>query len=164
MRLRLATAAAMFGATLAAASGAWAFDARSPDDVLGVLRTNGASGEMMKEDDGKPFISAKAGALSFDVHFYRCNDAKTSCQVVIYQLGFDSELANIGQINRWNAWTFLCPAYLTPENHPHVWFGAVAAASDTRETVAAQQNEWLACLTDFDKFTDDPEGFLKAHQ
>ena len=170
MNIRLAAVAAAITGLLAtaapasAAVGAGAFDARNPEDVLKVLSTNGASGEMMKEDNGKPFISAKAGKLSFDVHFFRCNDAKTLCDVVLYQIGFDSELASVEQINRWNAWTLMCPAYLTTEKHPHALVSAIVSAGSSRAEVAAHQEEWLKCLSDFDQFTDDPEAFLKAHE
>ncbi len=162
--MRLGLAAVALGATLAAASGAWAFDARSPEDVLGVLKADGASPKMKKEADGRPYIVALKKGQTFVVRFHRCNDDKTSCQVVVYNLTFAHDPANVDQINRWNVWSLLCPADREPPGHPHVRFSVLAAASDTRDTVVAEQNEWQACLTDFAEFAHDPEGFLKAHE
>ena len=163
MTIKLAAAAAALAVLAGPAWGA-GFDARTPADVLGVLTTNGASGEMAHDGDGPAYISAKAGKLAFDAHFSHCNDAHSACEVVVYQIGFNSELVNVDQINRWNQWAVLCPAYLTAEKHPHTWMGARLSASLTRADVAAQQQDWLTCLDDFDRFTDDPEAFLKAHQ
>jgi len=137
-----------------------AFDARNPADVLSVLQTNGASGELKTGDDGQPFIEGKAGSLNFDVDFYRCNKDKVACESIAYQLGFDSELVNVEQLNIWNGWTLFCPGYLTDKKHPHVWLAVRPGARDTREDVLAQQNLWLGCIQDFDDFTGDPAHFI----
>jgi len=70
----------------------------------------------------------------------------------------------VDQINRWNRWTILCPAYLNASGQPHVWFGVRPSPNDARSDVVNQMNTWLDCLSDFDKFTDAPDAFLKAHE
>ena len=139
-----------------------ALDARNPDDVLSVLVTNGASGEMKVGDDGGKFIEAKTGQLSFEVEFYKCNKEQNNCETVSYQLGFDSVLVNVDQINIWNRWTLYCPTYLTKENHPHIWMSVSPTLHDTRADIAAQQDRFLGCLSDFDKFTDNPENYIQT--
>ena len=146
--------------TVCAGPAAAAFDAHNPDDVLAVLVTNGASGEIKVGDDGVKFIEAKAGKLGFEADFYKCNKEQNACETVTYQLGFDSVLVNVDQINTWNRWTLYCPAYLTKENHPHVWMSIAPSAHDTRAEIADQQSRFMDCLKDFDRFTDDPANFI----
>jgi hypothetical protein len=152
-------------ASLAAnATAAAAFDSRNPADVLSVLTSNGASGEIKKDDKGKPYIDAKAGALGFEVDFFDCNEAGAVCGTTMYATGWNLTSVSVEQMNRWNRWTLLCPGYLTKENHPHAWFGVKPSVNDARSDVVNQMNTWLDCLSDFDKFTDAPEDFLKAHE
>jgi hypothetical protein len=151
-------------ALAAAATSAAAFDARDPTDVLSVLSSNGASGDLKKDEKGKPYIDAKAGNLSFEVDFYDCNDHGVACATTIYTTGWNMTSVTVDQVNRWNRWTALCPAYLTSENHPHAWYGLKPSSNEARTDVVTELNAWLDCLSDFDKFTDAPEDFLKAHE
>jgi hypothetical protein len=155
------TASLLLGATTADAA---AFDARDPAEVLTVIAANGASGDLKKDDKGMPYIDAKAGTLSFEVDFFDCDQAGGACATAIYATGWDLTSVSLDQINRWNRWTLMCPAYLTTDNHPHAWFAVKPSANDTRADVANQLNTWLDCLSDFDKFTDAPDAFLKAHE
>jgi hypothetical protein len=166
-----ATMKPFHGAALAAAaalvltaSDAAAFDSRDPADVLAVLSANGASGDIKKDEKGKPYIDAKAGNLSFEVDFYDCNDQGAACGSTLYTTGWNMTSVSVDQINRWNRWTMLCPAYLTKENHPHAWYGLKPSANEARSDVAAQLGAWLDCLSDFDKFTDAPEAFLQTKE
>jgi hypothetical protein len=166
MAMKTKTILALAGglAVLATASEAAAFDARNPADVLATLSGNGATGELKKDDKGRPYIDAKAGSLTFEIDFYGCGSNDAGCSTTLYATGWNLTSVSIDQINRWNRWTFLCPAYLTTENHPHAWYGLRPSASETSADVAAELNIWLDCLSDFDKFTDAPEDFLKAHE
>ena len=71
---------------------------------------------------------------------------------------------SVDQINRWNRWAMFCPAYLTTESHPHLWYAVKPAASQTQADVVDQINIWLGCLSDFDKFTDAPSPSSKARE
>jgi hypothetical protein len=148
----------------AVATSAAAFDARNPTDVLAVLSANGASGDLKKDEKGKPYIDAKAGTLGFEVDFYDCDDKGAVCATTLYTTGWNMSSVTIEQINRWNRWTVLCPAYLNSENHPHAWYALKPSVNEARSDVAVELGGWLDCLSDFDKFTDDPEVFLKAHE
>jgi hypothetical protein len=148
----------------AAAGEALAFDARDPADVLAVLTTNGASGDLKKDDKGAPYIEAKAGPLAFEVDFLDCNSQGTNCGSVLYATGWNMTNLSLEQINRWNRLTLMCPAYLTSEDHPHAWYGLRPSKNETRADVVAELNTWLDCLSDFDKFTDAPDEYLKAHE
>lgn len=156
-------AALAAGLTLTATA-AQALDARKPADVLTVLSANGASGAMKTDEKGKPYIDAKAGPLSFEIDFLDCNDKGEACATMMFATGWNMTSVSVDQINRWNRWALFCPAYLTTENHPHLWYAAKPSASQTQADVADQINIWLGCLSDFDKFTDAPEPFLKAHE
>jgi hypothetical protein len=153
-----------FAAVSATGSGASAFDSRNPSDVMAVVSTNGATGELKRDDRGKPYIDAKAGSLGFEVDFFGCNDKGADCAATLYATGWNMTTITVDQINRWNRWTLLCPAYLNAAGHPHAWFGVRPSANDARSDVIVQMNTWLDCLSDFDKFTDAPDAFLKAHE
>jgi hypothetical protein len=158
--------AGVLSAALAVAGGgsAWAFDARTPADVLVLLSGNGATGELKKDDKGRPYIDAKAGTLTFEIDFYGCNANDTGCSSTLYSTGWNMTSVSVDQINRWNRWTLMCPAYLTAENHPHAWYALRPSANEASADVVAELNVWLDCLSDFDKFTDAPDEFLKAHE
>lgn len=159
----IAGAAALTAALLASATPAWAFDARKPADVLAVLQTNGASGELKVDDKGEPWIKGLVGKLVFEVNFLKCDTGKTACGLVVYQLGWDDDdLVSAEQINLWNRNAYLCPAYLNKDNHPYAWYALRASVNDRREDVVAQQKEWLTCVADFDDFTSAPDTYFKA--
>jgi hypothetical protein len=152
------------GALALMAGRAAAFDARNPADVLSVITANGASGELKTSDKGDPWIDAKAGKLGFEVDFSGCDAGKTHCDEVLYAMGFDMSSITLEQINGWNRWALLCPAYLTTADHPRAWYGLKPSRNDTAEDVKHQSDVWLACMNNFDKFTDNPDAFLKSVQ
>ena len=149
-------------ALAAVAPRAAAFDARNPADVLAVIQTDGATGELKVDKGGAPWIDGKAGKLGFEVDFIGCDAQKANCKRALYALAFDMSTITLAQINGWNRWTVLCPAYLTTANHPRVWFGFRPSHNDSAEDVKAQMDVWLGCMSDFDKFTDNPDLFLKS--
>jgi hypothetical protein len=151
-------------ATLAIAPEAAAFDARNPSDVLTTLSGNGATGTLKKDDKGRPYIAAKAGSLTFEIDFYGCDASDAACGSTLYSTGWNLTSVSVDQMNRWNRLTLMCPGYLTAENHPHAWYGLRPSTSETSADVAAELNIWLDCLSDFDKFTDAPEDYLKARE
>ena len=158
-----AGAAALTAALLAFATSASAFDARKPADVLAVLQTNGASGELKTDDKGLPWIKGLVGKLIFEVNFLKCDKTKTVCDLVVYQLGWDDDdLVTFEQINLWNRNAYLCPAYLDKDNHPYAWYALRPSVNDRREDVVAQQKEWLGCVADFDDFTSGPNVYFKT--
>lgn len=162
--MRFTSLAAGLLAAASLAGPAAAFSARSPTDVFQVVTTGGASGVWAKNDNGKgtDYIKAKTGKVPFDVDFFRCNDARSDCGLTIYQLAFASEVTQ-DQLNGWNKWTTLCPAYHTESGNVRMWMAVLAPQSATRADVAAQVDEWLGCVKNFDAFTDDPGAFLEAH-
>ena len=152
-------------ATLAGASDAAAtFDARNPADVLAVISSNGATGELKKDENGRPYIEAKTGALPFELDFYGCDANGATCSKVLYTIAWQTNAVSLDQVNRWNRLTLMCPAYLNTGNHPRAWYGVRPSASETSDDVVAELNIWLDCLSEFDKFTDAPEAYLKANE
>jgi hypothetical protein len=158
---RYGTLAAL-AAAIGLATPAAAFDARKPADVLAVLQTNGASGELKIDDKGAPWIKGLVGKLVFEINFLQCDTAKTACDMVVYQLGWDDDdLVNYEQVNRWNRNAYLCPAYLNKDNHPYAWYALRPSVNDRLEDVVAQQKEWLTCVSEFDDFTGAPDTYFK---
>ena len=154
---------ASFGAALMlAASHAAAFDARNPADILSVINANGASATLKTDSHGAPWIDGKAGKLGFEVDFTNCEAANTRCKAALYRFGFDMTSISLDQLNGWNKWTLLCPAYESPDKHPHAWYALQLSANQSAEDIRLVNAAWLECMTDFDKFTDNPDAFLKA--
>jgi hypothetical protein len=164
MMKRLLIGLSAAAAVMLAAGGAHAVNAGDPSDVLSVISSNGASGTLKTDDKGNPWIDAKAGKLGFEVDFFHCNSAKSNCTVVLYAMGFDMTSVTLEQLNGWNRWAELCPVYLTSTKNPRMWFPVKVSPNDTPDDIKAQQNAWLDCMSDFDKFTDDPDAFLKSIQ
>jgi hypothetical protein len=146
------------------AAPAAAFSTENPSDILSVLSGNGASGQLKKDDKGKPYIDAKAGNLSFEIDFSNCNAQNIGCTTTMYSTGWNMTSVSVDQINRWNRWTMFCPAYLSTQNHPRAWYPVKNSPAGSREDAAREVGVWLDCLSDFDKFTDSPESFLKANE
>jgi hypothetical protein len=137
-----------------------AFDARRPADVAAVITTHGASGAMTTKD-GETFFAGQAGQLNFSVHFQDCNDGKTLCNTVMMSEWWDTKAVTLDQINQWNRWTVYCPGYIDSDGNPEVWsFGAVSAKTDP-DDLATDVNQWMGCLSDFDRFVANPDEFLK---
>ncbi len=150
------------GAVLGAAGQAAAFDARDPSDLLSVIIDNGASGTLKTDSHGAPWIDAKAGRLAFEVDFSNCDPAKTHCKAALYRFGFDMTSITL-KLNGWNKWTLLCPAYETADRHPHAWYALQLSPNESAGDIKAIDAAWLDCMNDFDKFTDNPDAFLKAN-
>jgi hypothetical protein len=140
------------------------FDARNPVDTLSVVSSEGASGQLKMDQTGQPFIDGKAGSLSFKADFNDCSDKARVCQSVAYSAYWDSTSITATQINRWNQWTLMCPAYLdTNTHHPHVWYAMKLFASQNRADTAREVNMWESCLSNFDTFVNGPDNFFKSH-
>jgi hypothetical protein len=140
------------------------FDARRPKDVLSVVTTNGASGELKAAKDGKPYIDAKAGKIFFDVDFYDCDDAKALCTTQNFYASWTSKDVTVEQMNRWNRWTLWCPGYLDKDGEPNMWSNTPVYAHETREDVVSTVDGWMGCLRDFDAFVANPEDVLKQKE
>jgi hypothetical protein len=158
--LAAVTAAAM---SLALAGPAAAFDQRNPADVLSVINASGATATMQKPAGKAPYIEGRSGQLTFETQFYNCNEAKSLCGTVVYTANWDTKDVSLQEINGWNQWVFLCPAYLTSDGQPMLWYGLKAFADDSREQATASFEDWQDCLTQFHDFVGDPQAFLKAH-
>jgi hypothetical protein len=163
---RTLTLAAMLGLAALTAPPAHAadFDARSPKDVLAVVTTNGASGELTIGKDGKPTIKGQAGRIYFDVYFDDCDATKAQCGTLIFTGSWDSRKVTADQINRWNRWTLFCPAYLEADSSPDMWYSVAVSARSGREDVADDVERWMNCLQDFDDFVGAPDDFLKRNE
>jgi hypothetical protein len=157
----LAAGLALATASLARAAD---FDARSPKDVLGVVTTNGASGELSLGKDGKPGIKGQAGRIFFDVYFDDCDAAKALCNTVIFTGSWDSKKITPDEINRWNRWTLFCPAYLEADGSPDMWYSVAVSAHAAGQDLADDVERWMNCLQDFDDFVGAPEEFLKRNE
>lgn len=147
-----------------AASPAAGFDARHPKDVLSVVTSNGASGELKVGKDGKPYIDGKAGKIFFDIDFYDCDAAKSLCTTQNFYASWTSKDVTVEQMNRWNRWTLWCPGYLDKDGEPNMWSSASANAHETREEMISAMDAWMDCLRDFDDFVANPDDALRRKE
>jgi len=151
-------------AALASPALAADYDARKPNDVLGVVTTNGASGSLKLAKDGKPYIEARAGKIYFNVDFYDCDDAKASCATQNFNAYWTTKGVTTDQMNRWNRWTLWCPGYLDKDGQPNMWMSVSVFAKQTRDDQVEVVNTWLDCLRDFDSFAASPEEVLRQKE
>ena len=161
MSKKIAAALAL-SATMAFAGVAQAapFSAGSSADVAKVLLADGF-GATTKVEGNKPYVAATtSGGTKFVVEFYKCDASKLNCKVAIYTANWTEE-PTLDQINRWNRWTFVCPVYGSADKSTSVWMGVMVDPSDNAQTVELQLKTFNTCLTDFQAFLVDPEGFLK---
>jgi len=156
-----ARALAAPAASPAPASPALDFDARRAADVVAVVTSNGASGQLKAGADGKPMLEAQAGRIFFDVDFDDCDTAKTLCDTVTFAGWWDTDKLNADLINRWNRWTLFCPAYLDAKGAPSMWYGLAVSQHMARDDIANAVDRWMGCLQDFDDFVASPDDFLK---
>ena len=161
MRAGLVLAAALAAAGAARADD---FDARKAPDILSVVTTHGASGELKNDKQGRPTIEARAGTLYFGVDFSDCNDARTSCDTFMLSGAWNAKDVSLDQVNRWNRWTAFCPAYLDREGAPNMWYTLAVTSHTSREEVAADMDRWIDCLQSFDALVGSPEDFLRRHE
>ena len=161
---------AIFGAVLAAgaalAQPAAAFSSGNPRDVTATHRNSGLIATLKSDKDGKPYIVDALGEVKFSTEFFDCNASKVDCASVIYTTSWgssSSEPISLAAINAWNRWTVMCPSYKDEAGAPNLWYGLRTTPSDTPQTVQVQLAEWKSCLTDFQEFLSDPDGWTKKH-
>jgi hypothetical protein len=146
---------------LAGAAQAAAFDARRPGDVAGLVTEHGASGSMKTGDAGKAYFAGQAGQLNFSIHFQDCDAARANCSTLLFSGWWKTKQITPQTLNRWNRWTVYCPAFIDTDGTPEIWYSYPVSALTAADDVVRVQNTWTNCLTDFDSFVGDPEGFLK---
>jgi hypothetical protein len=139
------------------------FDARNPKDVAAVVTTNGASGELRLDKNGKPSIAAQAGRIYFTVNFDDCVTARSQCGTMIFTGWWDAKTVTASQINGWNRWTLFCGAYLDADGAPELWYSVAVSTHTARDDVAGDVERWMGCLQDFDQFVAAPDDFLKRN-
>lgn len=158
-------AAIVSGALVAFAGAAQAapFDARNPRDVATVLSAGGLK-VTVDTSGATPYIAGEIDGVRFVGEFYECDAAKTRCNVMAYGASWAMPAVKLENINGWNNWTFMCPAYKDrKDGTPHVWYGMGLTASDTPESVRSQFTTWRGCIEDFQNLLADPDAWLKAN-
>lgn len=157
-------------AALAGALAAWAgaaqaasFDARNPRDVATVLSAGGL--KVTVDTSGPtPFVAGEIDGVRFVGEFYECDAAKSRCNVLAYGASWAMPTVNVQDLNGWNNWTFMCPAYKDrKDGTPHLWYGLGLTGSETPETIRSQFTTWRGCIDDFQQLLADPQGWLKAN-
>ena len=155
------TVIAGFAIAVATAAGAQAFDARSPEAVIGVLEGMEATGQVTDSGNGRVFAEiATPGGDGFTILFFDCDEAGASCEGALYATTFDAKGATLADVNALNRLSRLCRAMLEENGRPAVTFTAQLAQGMTREDIRDQVGAWQGCLEVFSAFTADPKGFL----
>jgi hypothetical protein len=161
-------AAVLAGVLIAGAMAqpAAAFSSGNPRDVTATHRDNGLTATLKTDKDGKPYILDALGEVKFSTEFFDCDSGKLNCASVIYTASLasgGSEPISLAAINAWNRWTVMCPSYKDEAGAPNLWYGLRTTPSDTAQTVQIQLAEWKSCLTDYQGFLSDPDGWAKKH-
>ncbi len=153
--LVLTAALSVTGAAQAAS-----FSSGSNADTAKVLQADGMTAKTAVEGS-KPYVAAvTADGSKFVVEYYKCDASKLNCGIAIWTANWDTQVTT-DQINRWNRWTFVCPAYSAADKSSSVWMGVNPAPSDNAQTVELQAKMFSSCLVSFKDFLSDPEAFLK---
>lgn len=150
----------------AMAQPAAAFSSGSPKDVTAVQRANGINATLKTDKDGKPYIVDALGDVKFSTQFFDCDSGRTNCASVVYTANWGSTGGNpisLASINAWNRWTVMCPSYKDESGSPTLWYGLRTSPSDTVQTVQTQLGEWKSCLSDYEEFLADPDGWARKH-
>jgi hypothetical protein len=159
----LVAAVLIAGAT---AQPAAAFSSGNPRDVTTVQRAAGLNATLKSDKDGKPYIVDALGEVKFSTEFFDCDAGKANCASVVYTASWGasgSDPISLANINAWNRWTVMCPSYKDEAGAPNLWYGLRTSPADTPETVQIQLGEWKSCLTDYQEFLGDPDGWAKKH-
>jgi hypothetical protein len=166
--MRLSTIAAL-GAGLAVAAGAGAafaagFDIRSASSVLGAVIASGATGELTAKPGENPYILAQHGDNPFEVDFYDCNSAKTSCKTMVLQTFWETKKLTLEQVNGYNQWAVSCPSFLRDDGKPAIWLTQKATDDFTSADFARHMSVFYGCIQEYSDFVADPAGWLKTHK
>ena len=154
----LATAALAALLTVSAAQAAPKFDSGSINDVAKVMQADGMKAEITK---GKPdyIVGTTTDGVKFMAELYQCDTGR--CQVTVYTAFWGPGKATAEDMNGWNSWTFMCPAFLK-EGKPFVTMGVQTAPSDDAQAVELELKRWVGCMDSFQDFLRDPKAFLKS--
>lgn len=142
-----------------AASAAPKFDAGVIADVAKVFKADGLQATVTK---GEPdYIAAVTpDGVKFITELYQCDGGR--CQLAIYSANWTVPGITLDDINGWNRWTFMCPAYMSADNKPTVFMGVQTAVSDDPQAVELEVKRWMGCMDNFQSFLRDPKAFLKG--
>ena len=118
---RTLAAAAIFAAGVAVGAPAQAQNITAdPNAVAAVLKGQGLTVEMTKDNDGDPLIRSSFGEnQGFSVYFYGCTN-HLHCTTMQFYAGFKESKADTTKINEWNRTKRFGRAYIDTDGQPAV--------------------------------------------
>ncbi|QDL92860.1 YbjN domain-containing protein [Paroceanicella profunda] len=125
--------------------------AADPQSLVDAMQAEGYVAKLSTDSSGEPHVSSSAAGVNFDLDFYTCTDGG-DCETVCFTAGFDLSNGSTPEVmNRWNADSFIGPAYLDEENDPYLDYCLVALQGMPAPAFASVLRSWSAALGDFQR-------------
>ncbi|HEV2533192.1 MAG TPA: YbjN domain-containing protein [Phenylobacterium sp.] len=138
------------------------FDAREPGNLIALLATLDAKGQVTAHDREGVLIRVTSPAGGFTVQYEGCNQQGHVCSAVQFDASAEAKTATIAEINGFNQSSLACRIFQDKAGKPHVLYSSLVFASSSRQDMLTHINAWRGCLADFGGFLKDPPGYLAA--
>jgi hypothetical protein len=138
------------------------FDARNPADLIALLASMGAQGQVTSRQDDVVALKFSNPAYGFSAQFAGCDAQGRACKALAFSGVSDARTATIAQINGFNQTSINCHAFQDNAGKPHAWYSALVFASTTREDMATHIGAWQGCWASFGDFLKNPTAYLAA--
>jgi len=136
------------------------FDARNPADLIALLASMGAQGQVSSRQDDVVALKISNPAYSFSAQFAGCDGQGRACKALAFGGVSDARTATIAQINGFNQTSINCHAYQDNAGKPHAWYSTLLFASTTREDMVTHIGAWQGCWASFGDFLKNPTAYL----
>jgi hypothetical protein len=138
------------------------FDARNPADLIALLASMGAQGQVTNRQDDVVALKFSNPAYSFSVQFAGCDAQGRACKALAFSGVSDARTATVAQINGFNQTSINCHAFQDNAGKPHAWYSALVFASTTRDDMVTHIGAWQGCWASFGDFLKNPTAYLAA--
>jgi len=138
------------------------FDARNPADLIALLASMGAQGEVTGRQEDGVGLKFSNPAYGFSAQFAGCDAQGRACKALAFSAVSEARTATVAQINGFNQTSINCHAYQDNAGKPHAWYSALVFASTTREDMVTHIGAWQGCWASFGDFLKNPTAYLAA--
>jgi hypothetical protein len=138
------------------------FDARNPADLIALLGSMGAHGEVTSRQEDGVALKFSNPAYGFSAQFAGCDAQGRACKALAFSGVSDARTATLAQINAFNQTSINCHAYQDNAGKPHAWYSALVFPSTTRDDMVTHIGAWQGCWASFGDFLKNPTAYLAA--
>ena len=137
-----------------------AFDAQTPQGLMGILDAAGAKAQTNRREADAVFVTVSSAAANFSMQFAGCSPQGRACRAVLLDSAMARSPATVAQVNAFNQTSVMCRVYQDKAGLPHVVYSAILFRSMTRDDAATHLQAWQGCLADARDFLKDPVAYL----